>query len=220
MVIERTAPARTWDYDGSEIVADGLVHGVGLVLALAGSCALIGWLVASADVSATVAHAVYCTTLLVTLGASAAYNMWPVSRTKWALRRLDHAMIFGLIAGTYTPFLARIGSLETVVLLSAIWTVSVAGMVLKLLDVGKREWLATGLYIALGWSGVLLLRSIIGSLPAESLVLLIVGGLLYSGGAAFHHWRSLRFQNAIWHGFVLGGAACHFAAVLVALQQP
>lgn len=215
---EQATAWRDWDYDGPEIVADGIVHGLGLVLAAGGSIVLLGFLVTWADLSATLAHAIYCTTLILTLSASAAYNLWPVSPLKWALRRLDHAMIFGLIAGTYTPFLTRVGTLDTSLLLVSIWTISIAGMVLKFLDIGQREWIATALYIALGWSGMLTLRSITGSMPPTSLALLFVGGVLYSGGAIFHHWRSLRFQNAIWHGFVLSGAVCHFVAVLLALH--
>ncbi len=215
MVAEGAGRAHEWAYDGGEILADGIVHGLGLVLAVAGSIALLGFLVAPGG---ALSHSIYCATLLITLTASAAYNLWPVSPTKWALRRLDHAMIFGLIAGTYTPFLARIGSLETSLLLAAIWGAAVTGMVVKLINVGRRERLATVLYIALGWSGVVTIRTISGSMPAASLVLLLIGGLLYSGGAVFHHWRSLRFQNAIWHSFVLGGAAAHFTAVLLALR--
>lgn len=208
---------RDWDYDGGEILADGIVHGIGLVFALVGSAALLGLLMTrGSDEGSTAAHVVYCATLLITLSASAAYNLWPVSPVKWVLRRVDHAMIFGLIAGTYTPFLARVGRLDTSLLLGGIWAAGLIGMALKLWQVGRRERLATVMYIALGWSGVLALGSISASMPVASLVLLIAGGLLYSGGTTFHHWRGLRFQNAIWHAFVLGGAACHFVAVLLA----
>lgn len=209
---------RDWRYDGPEIIADGVVHGLGLALALIGTVTLIGILVMQPGTAFKMAaHAIYCTSLLVTLGASAAYNLWPVSPVKWVLRRIDHAMIFGLIAGTYTPFLARIGTLETNLMLMAIWTASLGGMVLKLLDIGRREWLATTMYLAVGWSGIATLGLIVASVPSASLALLLTGGLLYSGGVAFHHWRGLRFQNAIWHAFVLGGAVCHFIAVVIAL---
>ena len=210
---------RDWHYDGPEIIADGVVHGLGLTLAVIGSGTLLVSLVMQrGDASTAAAHAIYCTSLLVTLGASAAYNLWPVSPVKWFLRRVDHAMIFGLIAGTYTPFLARIGSIETTVMLAAIWTASLSGMVLKLLGVGRREWLTTVMYLIVGWSGIATLGLIVASLPGASLALLLTGGALYSGGVAFHHWRGLRFQNAIWHMFVLGGAACHFVAVVLALR--
>jgi hemolysin III len=211
--------SRDWTYDTGEIVADGVVHGLGLLFAVVGCIALLGFQLQDGGAARIGAHAVYCASLLVTLTASAAYNMWPVGPLKWALRRVDHAMIFGLIAGTYTPFLVHAGRGETTVLLVVIWLVSVSGMVLKALAIEGHEWLSTGLYIALGWSGVLVIGSIVGTMPAASLALLLAGGLLYSGGVAFHHWRSLRFQNAIWHGFVLAGAVAHFTAVLIAVRQ-
>lgn len=209
---------RNWDYDAREIVADGVVHGIGLVLAATACGLFLSWRVSIASGPDLVSHFVYCLSLIVTLSVSAAYNMWPVTPVKWALRRVDHAMIFTLIAGTYTPFLVRVDRSETTALLVAIWVVSLLGMVLKALDVRHREWMSTMLYVALGWSGVLVLGTIAATLPGPSFALLLAGGVAYSGGIAFHHWRSLRFQNAIWHGFVLLGAVCHFLAVLLAVR--
>jgi hemolysin III len=211
-----TPDARAWNYRLDEIVADGIVHGLGLLLAVAGTVLLLAYSLDLGNAPGLFSHIVYCGSLLVTLTASATYNMWPVSPMKWRLRRVDHAMIFGLIAGTYTPFLIRIGDLETNLFLAAIWIVSAAGIVLKLFDLGRREWLSTVLYIGLGWSGVFAIRTLSRSVPVASFVLILVGGLLYSAGVVFHHWRTLRFQNAIWHGFVLAAASCHFAAVLLA----
>ncbi len=206
--------SRPWRYDATEIVADGVVHVAGLMLALGGSVALLA---AGAGARAAVLpRAIYCASLLIALSASAAYNLWPVSRVKWRLRRLDHAMIFGLIAGTYTPFLAAANSARTALLLGAIWALSLLGIALKLADVGRREWLSTALYVALGWSGLLAGKALLGRLPPLSLVLVVVGGVLYSAGSLFHHWRALRFQNVIWHGFVLAAATCHFVAVAAA----
>ena len=207
--------ARPWRYDGVEIAADGVVHGLGLLLAVAGTVTLLTWVGTRATL---LPRAVYCTTLLVTLTASALYNMWPVSPVKWRLRRVDHAMIFGLIAGTYTPFLAQIGSTETFMLLGAIWAVSLLGIALKLAEVGRREWLSTVLYVALGWSGLVAIKTLVGQLPTASLVLVVAGGMLYSLGSLFHHWRALRFQNVIWPGFVLAAATCPFVAVTVAAE--
>lgn len=209
---------RAWNYRGDEIVADGIIHGLGLVLAVVGTVVLLGSVLQSDGPAGLLAHAVYCTTLLVTLSASAAYNMWPVSPLKWVLRRIDHAMIFGLIAGTYTPFLIRVGDWKTSLLLAGIWSLSVIGMALKLLSLGRRERLSTVMYIALGWSGILAIGTLSGTLPARSLQLILGGGLLYSFGVVFHHWRTLRFQNAIWHALVLAGASCHFVAVLIAVD--
>ncbi len=205
---------RAWRYDGAETVADAVVHGLGIVLALAGTAALLA--AGFGSKAPLPSRAVYCASLLISFTASALYNLWPVSPLKWRLRRIDHAMIFGLIAGTYTPFLASIGTTETTVLLGAIWAVSLLGIALKLVAVGRREWISTILYIALGWSGILAGKTLLGQLSTPSLVLIGIGGLLYSFGTLFHHWRALRFQNVIWHTFVLAAAACHFVAVTLA----
>ena len=204
---------RSWDYDGKEIVADAVVHLLGLVFAVVGTVLLLLVWPAPTRGAMVAALAIYCATLLLTLSVSAAYNLWPVSHFKWQLRRLDHAMIFGLIAGTYTPFMVGIGDAGAIWLLAGIWAAGIAGMVLKALDIEKQEWIATALYLVLGWSGLLLIGRIVAAVPLPSLLLIVVGGVIYSAGTVFHHWRGLRFQNAIWHAFVLGGAMCHFAAV-------
>lgn len=210
--------SRAWRYDAGEIWADGVIHVTGLVLAAVGTVILL-MVVSPQDGAGLAAHVVYCVTLLVTLSVSAAYNLWPVSAWKWRLRRVDHAMIFGLIAGTYTPFLIRSGQSDTNLLLIGIWSISLVGIGLKLADVAQREWVSTVLYLALGWSGLLAVRTLVGVLPMTSFWLIVAGGLLYSLGSIFHHWRALRFQNAIWHGFVLAAASCHFAAVLAAVRS-
>jgi hemolysin III len=157
---------------------------------------------------------IYGAALLSSLGISAAYNLWPVSPLKWRLRRLDHSAIFLLIAGTYTPFLAQMkGSLESSILLAGVWLTSLAGIVLKLRFTGRFDRLAVILYLAIGWSGAAAYDSVVAKLPATTLVLIAAGGVLYTAGVAFHLWRGLRFQNAIWHAFVLAAAACHYGAV-------
>ncbi len=159
---------------------------------------------------------VYVIGLVTTLGLSATYNLWPVSPVKWILRRFDHSTIYLFIAATYTPFLPRITSgLWTVAWLAYIWGFALAGAALKLFWPGRLERVAVAFYVLLGWSGMLLL----GRLPWTTLQFLVLGGLLYSGGIAFHLWDRLRFQNAIWHSFVLLAAAAHYFAVLTCIVE-
>ncbi len=99
-------------------------------------------------------------------------------------------------------------------LLVGVWLTSVAGITLKLRFPGRFERLSIFLYLVLGWSGILAYESVFGALPSSTLWLVATGGILYTVGVAFHVWESLRFQNAIWHGFVLVAAACHYCAVL------
>jgi hemolysin III len=162
-----------------------------------------------------VAVSVYVAGLLSMLVLSATYNLWPVSRTKWVLRRFDHSAIYLLIAATYTPFIMELrDSVMALALLIGVWCVAIFGIVLKLGWPGRFDRVAVGLYLALGWSGVMLYDSVVGALPRMSLWLVLAGGALYSLGVIFHAWRRLRFQNVIWHCFVLLGAACHYTAVM------
>ena len=159
---------------------------------------------------------VYVAGLLAMLVLSATYNLWPVSRTKWVLRRFDHSAIYLLIAATYTPFIMELkDSVFAVALLVGVWCVAIFGIVLKLLRPGRFDRLSVGLYLAMGWSGLMLYRSGRGGVADHwRSDWCVAGGALYSLGVIFHAWQRLRFQNAIWHCFVLLGAACHYTAVL------
>lgn len=205
----------TWRYDRGEIIADGIVHGVGVVAALIAVTVLIFYATVWGTGGALASSWVYGIGLVASLGISFAYNIWPVSPTKWALRRLDHSAIFILIAATYTPFL-QAGLPDPMVLanLIGIWAVALFGIALKCAWPGRFDRLAILLYLAMGWSGVLLWSRLSDVLSLATLVLILIGGIIYSLGVIFHVWEKLRFQNAIWHGFVVAAAGVHYAAVL------
>jgi hemolysin III len=204
-----------WNYDRVELIADGVVHAIGILLGLIAATVLVVLTAVYATALSIVAVSIYVAGLLSMLVLSATYNLWPVSRTKWVLRRFDHSAIYMLIAATYTPFILEMkDSVFALMLLIGVWCVAIFGIVLKLAWPGRFDRLATGLYLVLGWSGVMLYDSGIGSLPSLALWLVLAGGALYSLGVIFHSWRRLRFQNVIWHCFVLLGAACHYTAVM------
>ena len=206
---------RSWNYTPAETLADGIVHALGIGLGVLGAIMLVAWAPTSLGTFALTAVLVYATALLAMFGISAAYNMWPVSPTKWVLRRFDHSAIYLMIAGTYTPLISQLkASSETIGLLIGVWTGAVIGAALKLLLPGRFDGLSIVLYLLLGWSVVAVYDTILPALPFPALLLLALGGLLYSCGVAFHVWRSLRFQNAIWHAFVLVAAACHWSAIM------
>lgn len=212
--------ALTWHYTREELLADGAVHLIGVALGIAGAVALVA--------TATLAHLgwmerasvlIYAAALVSMLGISAAYNMWPVSRRKWILRRFDHALIYLMIAGTYTPLVVLVGSGPLAWgLLAVIWTIAAIGIALKLLMPGRWDRVSIALYLMLGWSGVLAYESTIAGLSPAAMWMLAIGGLLYSFGVVFHVWRSLPFQNAIWHSFVLAAAACHYGTVITSVM--
>ena len=204
-----------WAYDKYEIIADSIVNGVGVVLALIGATILIFYATVWSSGGQIAAAWIYGIGLVLTLAMSFSYNIWPVSRTKWILRRFDHSAIFVLIAATYTPFLER-GADDPLlqVMLIVIWAFAAVGIAIKCFFPGRYDRLAILLYLAMGWSGVLVAGPVADRIPFASLLLIVIGGVIYSLGVIFHVWEKLRFQNAIWHGFVVAAAAVHYSAVM------
>ena len=213
--IHAATGAIRWNYDRVELIADGIVHAIGILSGVIAATVLVVLTAIYANPRDIIVVSIYVAGLLTMLGLSATYNLWPVSPTKWVLRRLDHSAIYVLIAATYTPFIMELGnSVFAVALLIGVWCVAIFGIVLKLGWPGRFDRLSVGLYLALGWSGLMLYDSVVAGLPRMALWFVLAGGAMYSLGVVFHAWQRLRFQNVIWHCFVLSGAACHYTAVL------
>lgn len=208
---------RATPYDVSELVADGVVHGIGIAMALIGATVLIFYATVWSNSGELAAAWIYSSGLVLSLGISCFYNLWPPAsqRAKNVLKRLDHSAIFVLIAATYTPFLER-GSDDFAIraLLFGVWTIAGLGILLKVFFAGRYDRVAILLYLAMGWSGVLVAGPLFPLLPLATSILIVIGGVVYTAGVLFHVWERLKFQNAIWHGFVLAAAAIHYAAVL------
>ncbi|MGI6854525.1 PAQR family membrane homeostasis protein TrhA [Mesorhizobium sp. 1B3] len=199
----------------AELIADGIVHAVGIVLAISAGSILLAFSVFHAGVWEYVAAVFYVVSLLTVLSISCAYNLWPISRAKWILRRFDHAAIYLLIAGTYTPFLAQLDNPATAwLMIGLVWGAAAAGMVIKLALPGRFDRLAIVFYLAIGWSGLAIGHSLLDTLPASTLWLIVAGGIVYSSGVVFFVWQGLKFQSAVWHGFVVVAAGLHLAAVM------
>ncbi|MCP4564561.1 MAG: hemolysin III family protein [Bosea sp.] len=203
-------------FNRAELWADGLIHVLGIVLGVGAVAYLLVRVVAAAPVPGLMPVAIYSSALMAVLIISAVYNMLPVSPVKWLLRRFDHSAIYVLIAGTYTPFLAKMGeSAVAHVLLAVVWIASAAGVVLKVVLPGRYDRVSIALYLLIGWSGVFAWENI-AQLPSIALWLIVTGGALYTLGVVFHVWQSLPFQNAIWHAFVLVASGCFYGAVFQA----
>lgn len=202
-------------YSTAELVVDAVVHILGLVVAIAAGAILLALALMQTAPEAFPALLVYVATLIVVLGVSLAYNLWPRSPIKRFLARLDQAAIFLFIAGSYTPFLAAIGGTPAgTVMMSLVWGASLIGVALKLIVPERFGRIAIALYLAIGWSGILVFQSLGQVLPASTLWLLLAGGVTYSAGIIFHLWEKLKFQNALWHVFVVAGASLHLWAVI------
>lgn len=214
-------PPIAWDYDRAETIADAVVHGLGIALAVGGGAVLIVIAAFHANVSQWAAVIVYLVGLKAMIGFSAAYNLWPLGPVKWWLRRLDHSAIYLLIAATYTAFVlpiaAHAGGAAATAILIVQWASAAAGIALKIVFPGRFDRLSIALYLVMGWSGLFVIGPVAAALAPLTLALIVAGGILYSVGVIFHVWESLRFQNAIWHGFVLAAAGCHYGAVVTSV---
>ncbi|HEV2517993.1 MAG TPA: hemolysin III family protein [Devosia sp.] len=216
MIFLKPYPNRTWWHRGKpysrlELIGDGVVHVVGLLVAIG----LGSILVVATGSQATLALSVYVASLLLVLSISLAFNLAPVAPLKRVLARFDQAAIFLLIAGTYTPLLAMLGDTPTgTIMLIAVWSSALIGIALKLIVPQHFGRLALVLYLGIGWSGVLIFQSLASVLPASTLLLIVAGGVAYSSGIVFHLWERLHFHNVIWHCFVVLGASIHLWAVL------
>lgn len=195
--------------------ADLIVHTIGLTFALVGGGVLLGLVFGLGSLSQVAPVAIYVAGFVAMLALSTAYNF---ARARWRplLRRLDHAGIFIMIAGTYTPFtVLRLHGAWSIGMTTAIWALAALGVIGKLFLPGldRRFWL--GLYLALGWLALVAIKPMIHGLSWPALGLLAIGGVLYSTGAAFYVVKTLKFRRAIWHGHVVGASIFHYMAVLV-----
>lgn len=195
--------------------ADIAMHLAGLAFCLPAAAMLLFQVGMSGRGLAVSVAAVYALGMLAMFGFSAAYHLASDGRWKDAMRACDHAAIFIMIAGSYTPFaVLAIGGFLGWGLLALVWFLAFLGVCLKLFLPRRWDRASVYFYIALGWIGMPVIGASIEALSLSTLALLGIGGLLYTGGVAFHLWESLRFQNALWHGFVLAAAGCHYVAVV------
>jgi hemolysin III len=200
-------------YTRLERVADACVHAVGVGFSIAATIFLLTiaiWKLPAADIAGLI---VYCIGLMGMFSASAAYNLVSHGKLKEILRRLDHSAIFVMIAGSYTPFAIAVGGSTGSFMLLSVWAIAVFGVSLKLACPHRYNKLSVLLYLAQGWLVVFAFQSLTAALPSHALWPLVIGGIVYTAGVPFHLWERLRYHNAIWHLFVLGGATCQFFAV-------
>mgnify|MGYP001544787723 CR=1 FL=1 len=213
------AEVRPWwhrrrQFSLAELIADGIVHGIGIAFAIGLGTVLIVFAAIGTAGQELPALIVYVTALLTVLGVSLAFNLAPVSGFKKLMARLDQAAIFLFIAGTYTPFLAVLGGTRDGQLLTAlVWGAALIGVALKLIVPQRFGRLAIVLYLAIGCSGVLVFQTLASALPPVALWMLVAGGVTYSAGIIFHLWERLKFHIALWHVFVVAGSMLHLWAI-------
>ncbi|MET0116311.1 MAG: hemolysin III family protein [Sedimenticola sp.] len=203
-------------YSLGEEIAHTITHGVGALLSIAGLAILVAFSTLYGDVWHITSCSIYGATLILLYTSSTLYHGIPLPRAKRILRQIDHAAIFVLIAGTYTPFtLVNLRGGWGWTLFGLVWGIAIAGVVMELVMRKRYRRLSIALYLGLGWLVVIAIEPMLSRVDTGGLVLLLVGGLCYSLGVIFYVWRSLAYHHAVWHLFVLAGSIFHFFAVLL-----
>lgn len=202
------------DQTMGEEIANSVSHGVGFL----GAVSLTPILILNstdAGAAAIVGASIFGGTMIILYLASTLYHAFPKSRTKRVFNILDHAAIFLLIAGTYTPF--TLGVLKGPwgwSLFGVVWALAVAGIVIKSVAGANSGKLSTSLYLAMGWIAVVAAKPFWENIPANGLLWLLAGGVMYSAGVLFFIANRIKYGHFIWHLFVMAGTACHVVAVM------
>jgi hemolysin III len=207
---------RSWTQSVGEEVANGISHGIGLVAAMIGTPILLLAALHHGDIPFLIGTIIFTTTMLLVYLASTLYHSWPSTNTKSLLQVVDHAAIFLLIAGTYTPF--ALGPLRTggLPMLGVVWALALFGVIMKATrGVVRHRRLAMTLYLGTGWLGLISIRPLALAVPLSALLWLVGGGIAYTAGTLFFANERLRYGHFIWHLFVIAGTSCHFAAVFI-----
>ncbi len=199
-----------------EEVANALIHGLGLALSIAALVVLVVQTVRVARPMLVVASAIFGASMVALYLSSTIYHALAPGRAKSVFRVIDHSAIYLLIAGTYTPF--ALGPLRGPwgwTILGVIWSLAIAGIITKVKLGFIFPRLSTGLYVAMGWMGVIAIQPMLTRVPHAGLLWLLAGGLCYTGGVLFYvKDAQIRFGHALWHVCVVAGTTCHFIAVL------
>ena len=202
----------------AEELANSVSHGLGLALAFAALPVMVVAAARGGGALEVVAASIFGTCLALCYGSSTLYHALPAGRGKALLQRLDHAAIFLLIAGTYTPFcLAVLGGAWGWSLFGVVWGLAVVGLVLRFAAASWYRRVSTALYLGMGWLVLVAARPVWLAMDPEALTWLLLGGSAYTAGVAFYVADESPFAHFVWHLFVLGGSAAHVVALLACL---
>lgn len=203
------------DYSLGEEIANSVIHGVGIALSLAALIILTVFATLTRDPWKITSAIIYGVTLVLEYTASTLYHAIPQKTAKHVFKVLDHAGIYLLIAGTYTPF--TLVTLRGVVgwwLFGAVWGLAVAGIAIEAAWTYRPRWISSVVYVAMGWLVIVAIRPLAANLAPGGIWLMVAGGITYTLGAVIYAFRK-PYLHAVWHGFVIVGSVLHFLAVLL-----
>jgi len=202
-------------YSLTEEIANSVTHGIGAALAVAALSILVTYAGLFGDTWRVVGFTIYGVSLVLLYLFSTLYHAFQNPRVKAVFRVLDHAAIFLLIAGSYTPLtLVTLRGAWGWTLFGVIWGIAAIGIVTTVAFMNAPKWLTALIYVIMGWLAIVAIKPLVAALPTGGMVLLAAGGLSYTGGVVFYVWERLPFNHAVWHLFVLGGSACHYFCMM------
>lgn len=205
-------------YSLSEEIVNSITHGIGAALSVAGLTVLVVLAVLYGNVTQVVSFSVYGASLIILYLASTLYHSFQHPTVKRVFKIIDHAAIFLLIAGTYTPFLLLgVQGAWGWTLLIIIWGLAILGVSFKALFIHRFQKVSVLTYILMGWLSLLIIKSLLANIAIGGLIWLAVGGAAYTVGVVFYALKKVPYMHAIWHIFVIVGSLCHYFAVLLYL---
>lgn len=198
-----------------EELLNGLTHGIGLLLSIAGFVFLLVLTINDGSVRNIAACSIYGVTLILLYTSSTLYHTARCLRRKRVFRIIDHASIYMFIAGTYTPFtVVSLGGGWGWSLLGIVWGLAAVGIVVKMFHTGQYVLISTFVYLVMGWLAAIAIVPLAENMGVGGVAWLLTGGVAYTVGTVFFLAKRLRFSHAVWHLFVLAGSACHYVAIV------
>lgn len=204
----------TQRYSLSEEILNASTHGIGIILSIVGLVVLVAFASLNGSSLLIGSCAIFGATLIFAYSSSTLYHAITNEKAKQIFRQFDHAAIYLLIAGTYTPVLTLLDSSLGMTIFIIIWTTAILGVALKFIYPRRFKKLSVVLYLVMGWFILVVIKQLMLSMDSGGLWLMLIGGLFYSIGVIFYVWKSLPYNHAIWHIFVLGGSVSHYFMVL------
>ena len=208
-------------FSQGEEIAHAITHGIGAVASIAALVIMVVFAAQRGGARLIVGVSIFGASMVILYSASTLYHALTPKRAKRFFELMDHGAIYLLIAGSFTPFsLVVLGGGWGWSSLGTVWGFAIMGIIYEVVLKRPWKWLSLTFYIGLGWMMLIPAKPLSALMPHNALVLIVAGGVAYTGGAVFYAWRGFRYNHAVWHLFVMAGTACHFVCVLKYVIPP
>ena len=215
LIDKENFPKKTKPYSLKEEIAHSITHGLGVLLGVIGLTVLLVLSTLYGTNTHLVCYLIYGISMILLYTFSTLYHSLPQKKAKHIFKILDHASIYLLIAGSYTPFLVlNLKGTWGLSMMLVIWSLALAGVIFKIFFTGRFKLTSTLIYLAMGWLVLIATKPMLANVPMKSLWWVLIGGICYTVGTLFYLMKKLSFHHAIWHLFVLAGSICHYIAII------